>query len=151
MCIRDRSKKPARVEVHHHSHNLNRFAVIPTADRLNVHRRFSGRGVTMAFLDSGFHQHPDLVEPGNRIVAFHDISSEDTEAYVDKVVESGHWHGTQTTVVAAGNGHLSDGKYRGIASNARLVLVKVSENGRISEENIARGLRWVIKNRERFN
>jgi serine protease AprX len=105
----------------------------------------------MAFLDSGFHQHPDLVEPSNRIVAFHDVSGEDTETYVDRVVKSWHWHGTQTTVAAAGNGHLSDGKYRGIASNARLVLVKVSKSGRISEENIAQGLRWVIKNRERFD
>ncbi len=28
---------------------------------------------------------------------------------------------------------------------------KVSENGRITEENIARGIKWVIKNRERYD
>jgi serine protease AprX len=105
----------------------------------------------MAFLDSGFQQHPDLVEPDNRVVAFHDISGEETEADSARLIESWHWHGTQTTVAAAGNGQLCDGKYRGLASDARLVLVKVSQNGRISEENIAKGLRWVIKNRDRFN
>jgi serine protease AprX len=144
-------KKPTKGEGHDHSHGVNRFAVIPTADRLDADPRFTGRGVTIAFLDSGFHQHPDLVEPNNRVVAFHDISCDETETDSERLIESWHWHGTQTTVAAAGNGHLCDGKYRGIASDARLVLVKVSQNGRISEENIAKGLRWVIKNRERFN
>jgi serine protease AprX len=145
------NKKPSNLNRHDHSHGVNRFAVIPTADRLNADPRFTGRGVTIAFLDSGFHRHPDLVEPNNRVVAFHDISDEDTEYEAKKLIESWHWHGTQTTVAAAGNGQLCDGKYRGIASDARLVLVKVSRNGRISEENIANGLRWVIKNREQFN
>jgi serine protease AprX len=41
--------------------------------------------------------------------------------------------------------------YRGLAHEAELVLVKVSERGRITEENIAEGMRWVIANRERYN
>ena len=144
-------KKPTKVKGHDHSHSVNRFAVIPTADRVNADPRFTGRGVTIAFLDSGFHQHPDLVEPINRVAAFHDISGDETETDSERQIESWHWHGTQTTVAAAGNGRLCDEKYRGIASDARLVLVKVSRNGGISEESIAKGLRWVIKNRERLN
>ena len=144
-------EKNSNVHAHDHSHSVNRFAVIPTADRLNADPRFTGRGVTIAFLDSGFHRHPDLVELNNRVVAFHDISGEETATDSARLIESWHWHGTQTTVAAAGNGQLCDGKYRGIASDAGLVLVKVSKNGRICEENIAKGLRWVIKNRERFN
>jgi len=144
-------KIPANVKAHDHSHSVNRFAVIPTVDRLNADPRFTGRGVTIAFLDSGFQRHSDLVEPNNRIVIFHDISGEETETDSARAVESWHWHGTQTTVAAAGNGHLCDRKYRGIASAAQLVLVKASQNGRITEENITKGLRWVIKNRERFN
>jgi serine protease AprX len=145
------AKKLAIVEAHDHSHSMNRFAVIPTADRLNADSRFTGRGVTIAFLDSGFRRHPDLIEPENRVVAFHDTSGEETTTDPARQVESWHWHGTQTTVVAAGNGYLCDGKYRGLASDARIVQVKVSKNGRISEESIAQGLRWVLKNRERFN
>ena len=144
-------EKHSNVNAHDHSHIANRFAVIPTADRLSADPRFTGRGVTIAFLDSGFYQHSDLVEPNNRVVAFHDVSGEEKATDSERLIESWHWHGTQTTVAAAGNGHLCDGKYRGIASEARLVLVKVSQKGRISEENIAQGLRWVIKNRERFN
>ncbi len=138
------------VEEHDHSHGLNRYAVIPTADRLNVDDRFTGRGVTIAFLDSGFYQHADLVEPNSRIAVLHDINGDEI-ASDTKPVESWHWHGTQTTVAAAGNGYLCEGKYRGVASDARLVLVKVSSEGRISEANIEQGLRWVIENRERFN
>jgi serine protease AprX len=139
------------IDGHNHSHRLNRFAVIPTADRLNADPRLTGRGVTIAFLDSGFYPHSDLIEPNSRIAAFHDISGDEIAIDAQRPVESWHWHGTQTTVAAAGNGHLCEGKYRGIASDARLVLVKVSKDGRISEESIAQGLRWVIKNRERFN
>ena len=145
------TKSLTNIEGHDHSHGLNRFAVIPTADRLNVDPRFTGRGVTIAFLDSGFYQHPDLVEPSSRIAAFHDISGDEIATDAQRPVESWHWHGTQTTVAAVGNGHLCEGKYRSVASDARLVLVKVSKKGRISETNIAQGLRWVIKNRERFN
>ncbi len=145
------TKSITTIEAHDHSHGLNRFAVIPTPDRLNVDPRFTGRGVTIAFLDSGFYRHPDLIAPGDRIAAFHDVTSNDGSDDTDGRVESWHWHGTQTTVAAAGNGHLSDGQYRGVAPDARLVLVKVSRAGRISEADIANGLRWVIENRERFN
>jgi serine protease AprX len=55
-----------------------------------------------------------------------------------------------TSVVAAGNGMLSNGFYRGIAPDAKLVLVKVGR-GRISEENIERGLRWVMAHREEYD
>jgi serine protease AprX len=41
--------------------------------------------------------------------------------------------------------------YRGLAHESKLVLVKVSEHGRITEEQIATGIHWVIKNRERYN
>jgi serine protease AprX len=41
--------------------------------------------------------------------------------------------------------------YRGLAHESKLVLVKVSERGRITEENIAGGIQWVIANRDRYN
>jgi serine protease AprX len=111
---------------------------------------YTGRGVTIAFLDSGFCAHPDLVEPENRIVAHEDVTDERLK--LESVQgQAWQWHGTQTTVVAAGNGRLSDGIYSGLAKNAQLALVKVGVNGRITEDDIARGLEWVIANRERYN
>jgi serine protease AprX len=56
-----------------------------------------------------------------------------------------------TSVVAAGNGLLSDGLYRGIASESNVVLVKVGRAARIRHEDIAAGLRWVIENRKKYN
>lgn len=137
---------------HNHAHGPNRHGVIPTQLRLDAEETYTGKGVTIAFLDSGFYLHPDLLEPSNRIAAYEDLSGERPRLSQSDPVESWQWHGTQTSVVAAGNGFLSDGNYRGLASKADLVLVKVSENdGRITEANIARGIHWIIANRERYN
>lgn len=136
---------------HNHQHTPNRFAVIPTPDRLNADPGYTGKGVTIAFLDSGFYPHPDLVEPANRIIAYEDLSGERRCLLSSDPVESWQWHGTQTSVAAAGNGHLSGGIYRGLAYEANLVLAKASEAGRITEDNIARGIEWVIANRKRHN
>jgi serine protease AprX len=135
---------------HDHQHAPNRYGVIPTPVRLNAHKEFTGRGVTVAFLDSGFYPHPDLTAVENRVVAYHDVAGE-RPLFSTEPLESWQWHGTQTSVAAAGNGQLSDGLYRGLAHEAKLVLVKVSEGGRIAEENIARGIEWVIANHARYD
>ena len=132
---------------HQHSHAPHRSAVLPLTERLRVDARFTGRGVRIAFLDSGFYPHDDLE---NRVVAFHDVAGEETALEKSKNPSPNQWHGTQTTVVAAGGGNLSDGTYRGIAVDAELVLVKISDNGRISENNIERGLEWILANREKY-
>src|SRR5512140_128232 len=50
--------------------------VLPTPLRMDADERFRGRGVTIAFLDSGFYAHPDLTKPINRILAYHSIFAE---------------------------------------------------------------------------
>lgn len=132
---------------HAHMHAPNRFAVIPTAKKLEADPRFSGRGVRIAFLDSGFYPHPDIV---GRIAAYHDISGEEPHLSLVEP-KAHHWHGTQTAVVCAGDGRLSDGYYRGLAHSAELVLVKVSHEGRINDASIEAGLKWVVQNREKYN
>lgn len=140
-----RSKQLA-AEPHDHFHGQNRWAVIPTAEKLNAPAGLSGDGVTIAFLDSGFFPHPDF---STRVKAFHDIAGEESFDLISEA-RPHHWHGTQTVVSCAGDGSLSDGVYKGVASKAGLVLVKVSRNGRISDREIEAGLEWVIKNRERL-
>jgi serine protease AprX len=136
---------------HAHPHSPNRFGVIPTPVRLNANPEHTGKGVTVAFLDSGFYPHPDLVTPVNRVIAYEDLAAERRRLLSTDPVESWQWHGTQTSVAAAGNGQLSNGVYRGLAHESDLVLVKVSEDGRITEDKIAAGIHWVIANRERYN
>lgn len=124
--------------------------VLPTPLRLDADERFTGKGVTIAFLDSGFYAHPDLTTPQNRILAYHSIfSATDDQTSLDSI-DVASWHGMMTSVVAAGNGSLSEGFYRGIASEANVVLVKIGRTGRISEEQIQSGLEWVLALREKY-
>ncbi|MDT7807121.1 MAG: serine protease AprX [Acidobacteriota bacterium] len=122
--------------------------VLPTWLRLGADERFTGRGITIAFLDSGFYQHPDLTTPHSRILAYHNIVPKGTGTL--ESIEPASWHGMMTSVVAAGNGALSGGFFRSISPDCNVVLVKVSKSGHIPERNIERGLKWVIENRERY-
>ncbi|HSS18631.1 MAG TPA: S8 family serine peptidase [Pyrinomonadaceae bacterium] len=125
--------------------------VLPTPLRMDADERFTGRGITMAFLDSGFFAHDDLTKPENRIVGYHCIfDAEDDRTSLEKT-DVASWHGMMTSVVAAGNGHLSNGFYRGIARDAKLVLVKIGRSGHIPDEHIAQGLEWVLKNKQRYD
>jgi len=118
---------------------------------MDADERYTGRGVTVAFLDSGFYAHKDLIEPDNRILAYHNIFEPDEGVPALQKSDVASWHGMMTSVVAAGNGHLSDGFYRSIAPEANVVLVKIGKTGRISESNIETGLRWVFENRDKYH
>jgi len=125
-------------------------SVLPTPLRMDADERFTGRGVTMAFLDSGFYAHPDLTQPTNRILAYHSIFSTDGDQTSLQTNDVASWHGMMTSVVAAGNGGLANGFYRGIASDANVVLVKIGRTGRISEAQIQKGLEWVLQHAKEF-
>jgi serine protease AprX len=122
--------------------------VLPTWLRLGADERFTGRGVTIAFLDSGFYEHPDLSTPESRILVYHNIVPKGTGTL--RSVDTASWHGMMTSVVAAGNGALSAGFFRGLAPDCNVVLVKVSQSGHIPEKNIDEGLRWVLEHKERY-
>lgn len=122
--------------------------VLPTPLRMDADERFTGRGVTIAFLDSGFYAHPDLTKPHNRIRAYHSIFAEAGDQTSLETNDVASWHGMMTSVVATGNGGLADGFYRGIASDANVVLVKIGRTGRISEDQIQQGLEWVLAHME---
>jgi len=131
------------------------FGALPTPLRLHADPRFTGRGVTIAVLDSGFYPHPDLVRPRNRIRAYIDATRDPprVRSYSPDETpwwpgwDSGRpllWHGLMTSSVCAGNGFLSHGLYSGLASHADLVLIRVRpEKGPISNEILARALDWV--------
>lgn len=130
---------------------ISRFGLIPTPQRLDADPKYQGEGVTIAFLDSGFYAHPDLMEPENRVLKYIDITKpKDGDKQFFKPADQS-WHGMQTSVACAGNGRLSGGLYRGIASKARLVLVKVGSKKGIEPDNIEAGLKWVLKNKDKYN
>ena len=131
------------------------FGILPTPMRLHADPRYTGRGVTMALVDSGFYPHPDLALPRNRIRAWVDATVEPVRCMVfgpddapqwpgwDSAQPS-QWHGLMTSAVAAGNGLQSRGLYRGLACEADLLLVQVrGSDGNIGNRNICRALEWL--------
>ena len=130
--------------------DLDLSHALPTPVRLDADERYRGREITIAFLDSGFYAHKDLTEPLDRIVAYHSIFPDsDGRAFLHKP-DVASWHGMMTSVVAAGNGRLSNGLYRSIAPEAKVVLVKIGKSGRIPESHIETGLRWVLANKDKY-
>ncbi len=129
---------------------VGRNALLSTIERTGASSTYTGQGVVIAFIDSGFFPHPDL---SGRILLHVDAS---TNHVLEQpaIFESSDlsWHGQMTSVIACGDGSSSQGKYRGIASGANLILVKVSTpRGQIKEADILRGLRWVLDTYKRLN
>ncbi len=126
------------------------YEIIPTPLRLNAVSRYSGKGVTIAFLDSGFYPHPDLTMPENRVLAYVNVPHPEEDDFGEPSDNS--WHGMQTSLSATGNGYLSNGLYKGIAYNSKIVLLKASDRqGRIKTEYMIKGLKWVLENHEKYN
>jgi serine protease AprX len=130
------------------------FIILPTPLRLDADARFTGKGVTICFIDSGFYPHPDLTAHKNRIKTVVDITAPSKSSPKGETCGAlqSEWHGTMTSVVCAGDGFLSNGLYKGIASNAALVLLKVmNDEGHITTENIVKALQWVLANHDQYN
>ncbi len=125
--------------------------ILPVAERVGVDERYAGRGVTIAFLDGGFYAHPDLMTPRPRIRAYFNVLAR--EGGVERLLEPlpSAWHGMMTSVVCAGNGALSNGRYRGLAYESDLVLVKVGSLSRVRHDDIALGIEWVLANAARHD
>lgn len=130
-----------------HPHAPGPAAVPSTLERLGADARLTGRGVTLALLDAGFTAHPDVA---SRVVGFHAVDDAGAALLPARPPHPWEWHGTQTSVVAAGDGSLSEGIYRGLASGANLLLIQVGREGSIHEAELARALEWLLENHERF-
>jgi serine protease AprX len=126
-------------------------APLSVAERLGADTRFTGKGVVAAFLDSGFYAHPDLTEPHSRIHGYVDLVGRTSGVERLRAVDASSWHGMMSSVVAAGNGALSGGRYRSLAPDLGVVLVKVGTLSRVHHDDIARGIEWVLVNRPRYD
>jgi serine protease AprX len=126
---------------------------LPTPLRVNATPKFTGKGIVIAFLDSGFYPHPDLTQPDNRILYYADARPERIRENAGfSIPHVTSWHGMMTSCACAGNGYMSMYRYAGIAPDAKVVLVKTGNmlNRRIREQDIFRALRWTMDNAARF-
>lgn len=148
--------------------------VLSQPQRLPAYSTLDGKGVTVAFLDSGYYPHPDLTaEPywpdapdwphlnpqemhavlaaaPLRLRHYVDLTDDgqqeglDVPSLWDAAGDS--WHGQMTSTLALGNGLLSEGRYTGYAPGAGLLPIKIGRGGgRIPEDDILRGLNWLLE------
>lgn len=96
----------------------------------------TGKGITIAVIDTGIHPHQDLE---GRIKGFKDFVNNREGAYDD------NGHGTHCAGDAVGNGFLSGEKYVAPAPDAKVIGVKVLDNlGSGSLSTVMDGVQWCI-------
>jgi serine protease AprX len=110
-------------------------------------KQYTGKGITIAVLDTGVYPHPDLLLPENRIVVFKDFVYQKESAIYDD-----NGHGTHCIGAAAGNGHSSAGKYRGPAYEANIAAIKIlNKMGTGNSSTAIKALEWVKNNYKIYN
>ncbi|MFI7428724.1 S8 family serine peptidase [Micromonospora sp. NPDC049836] len=94
---------------------------------------FTGRGVTVAVLDTGVDTtHPDLA--GRVADARNFSAAPDADDTVG--------HGTHVASIIGGSGAASGGRYRGVAPDATLLSGKVCEDEGCADSAILAGMEW---------
>ncbi len=135
--------------VHENRSSFGQDLLSSTAVRADVLARqygYTGAGVTVAFIDSGFTQysHPDLDD--SRILGFVDFVNR-----IPRLRSDENGHGTHVTGIVAGTGQ-PDAKYAGIAPGVSILSLKVlDEDGKGSIGDIIAAMDWVATNRKRYN
>jgi len=103
----------------------------------------TGKGVTIAIIDTGIYPHKDFE---GRIIGFKDFVNGYKEPYDDQ------GHGTHVAGDCAGDGTMSGGKYMGTAPEANLVGIKsLDKHGAGRFSDIIKGIQWAVKNKEKYN
>ena len=106
----------------------------------------TGLNVTVAVIDSGLAPGPDF---NGRIVGFYDFTN--GQPGVGSAPSDEYGHGTHVTGLIGSNGRSSDYKYVGVATNVRLLPLKVLDrNGAGFTSDVIRALEFAIANRDRF-
>ncbi|MFI5801552.1 S8 family peptidase [Streptomyces sp. NPDC051561] len=98
---------------------------------------YDGTGVKVAVLDTGVDStHPDLAQ---QVLDAQNFTS-------DASAVDGHGHGTHVASTVAGTGVKSDGKYKGVAPGAQLLVGKVlSDTGSGADSWILAGMEWAAE------
>ncbi len=110
--------------------------------------RLQGQGVTVAVIDSGIAPHYDSQNGlmSDRVLKHVNFVSGATS------VDDTNGHGSHIAGTIAGNGAKSGGAYVGIAPNANLIDVRVTDDqGSGTMSDVVAGIQWVYENRNAYN
>lgn len=106
-------------------------------------RGITGRGVTVAVMDTGIAMHPDF---DGRILGFWDFAQGRAKAYDD------NGHGCHVAGIIGGSGRMSRRLYAGIAPECCLFVMKVLDRkGNGNTSHVLRAIDHVIANRDTYN
>ncbi len=114
---------------------------------LNVeNNNLSGKGINIAFIDTGISPHIDFCVGQKRIVYFKDFVNEKERCYDD------NGHGTFVAGVCCGSGALSGGKFSGVAPQSNIIALKaLSQKGEAGADRILDAMQWVYDNHKKYN
>lgn len=110
---------------------------------------YTGKGVVVAVLDTGVDDEHEFLR--GKFVAGFDCSGRSASTDRETNPDDMDGHGTHVASVIMGTGG-PFGLYRGVAPDAMLVDVKVlSSVGTNFEDQLIRGIEWVIENKDKYN
>ncbi len=118
----------------------------------NVYKKVNGiyvnlnhsksEAVCCVILDTGIFPHPDLK---NRVCGFIDLVNGKVGMYDDNS------HGTHVAGIIGGDGAMSRGKYKGIAPNSKMIMLKVlDKEGNGETDSVLKGVEWIRKNKDKY-
>ncbi len=131
--ISSMSKVSALVSISKNALNFNKSA-------------FTGKGVTIAYIDTGISPHLDFMLGKNRVLKFIDLIEDQPQPYDD------NGHGTFVAGVGSGSGAVGNFKYEGFAPNSNIISIKaLNKKGEASANKILEAMQWVYTNHQQFN
>ena len=122
------------------------------SDLLRSKTNNTGRGVTIAVLDTGVHAaHPDLSDlqtGASRVIHCVDFSAEGAS---EAQCQDTFGHGTFMAGLMAGNGASSGGTYQGTAPEASIVSVKLAGfDGSSDVSKVLAGIQWAVAHKDAY-
>jgi serine protease AprX len=116
-------------------------------------RGVTGRGVTVAVLDTGVASVPDLA--GRLVQVRDDLTGQTTPCKNlsgELDCNDRYGHGTFIAGLVAGSGASSGGKWKGVAPEASVLSVKTAgADGAADVSNILAAIQWVVSFKDRYN
>src|SRR4051812_10721377 len=113
----------------------------------------NGQGVTVALIDTGVTWLPDIANAKQTITDPLSLVQQDCiNLTSEPTCDDSYGHGTFMAGVIAGNGSASNGKYVGMAPQAKVISLKISgASGASDVSTIIAAVQWVVQNKVAYN